>query len=131
MGKPIQAYDHPTFLVQQERTGTVVAAATSDARFMHFQKARIRGVHSRVRVAGTATATPDDATIRWELYGPGGTTSFAAHFYGTQSVQWVTHSTVTQTVAANNSVRAVKLNDATGIVDVYYEYEVMPDAALS
>lgn len=131
MPKAVTAYDHPNFLVQRENSGTVAAATSSAARFMHFQRARIRAVHLRVVTAGTATATPDDATIRWETFGPGGTTSFAALFYSTNSAQHIMHSTVTATVPANNSVRAVKLLDATGVTDVYYEYEVLPDAVLS
>lgn len=131
MAKTLNSYDHPNFLVHREKSGTVAAAVSSDVRFMHFQRARIRGIHLRVQVAGTATATPNDATIRWELYGPAGTTSFGGMFYSTNSVQHVMHGTVTTTVAANQSVRAVKLLDATGVTDVYYEYEVLPDAVLS
>lgn len=127
----VKRYDHPNNLVHRESGGVVAAAATSFVQQYFHQKSRIRGVHIQVLTAGTATATPADASIEFMLHGPGGTTSFANIPYTTNSVQYVAHQTVTATVAQGNSIRAAKKNDATGVVVVGWEYETMPDAVQS
>ena len=121
----------PDFLIQRSMTGVVAAAASSAAYFHFFQKSRIRGVHLQVLIAGTATATPADATVEWRLFGPAGTTSFAGQFYSTNSVAHLMHATVTATVGPAGCVQARKLLDATGSVIVSLEYEVLPDAVMS
>ena len=131
MAKAIQRYDHPNFLVQREASGIIAAATSSAAYFYFFQRSRIRAVHAQVLTAGTATATPADATVEWRLFGPAGTTSFAGFLYGTHSVAHLLHQTVTATVAAAGCVQARKLLDASGIVLCSLEYEVLPDAVLS
>ena len=131
MAKQVQAYDHPNFLVQREASGVVAAATSSYWSHYFFQRARVRGVHTIVLTAGTATATPKDAALEWRVFGPAGTTSFANHAYGTNTAMHLLHSTVTVTVATGQTVRASKLLDATGITLASIEYEILPDAVLS
>jgi hypothetical protein len=124
-------YDHPNFLIRQEKTGVVGATVSSYQHFLFFQKVRIRAVHATVLTAGTATATPKDAALEVSVFGPGGTTSIANLAYGTHTAMHLLHATVTATVLANNGIRFAKLLDATGITAVNVEYEVMTDSVMS
>lgn len=132
MAKVINTYDHPNYVVQREKSGPVVAAATSSyVHYQFFQRVRVRAVHAIVLTAGTATATPKDAALEVAIFGPNGTTSIANLAYGTHTAMHLLHATVTATVPADNGIRFSKLLDATGIVAPYLEYEVLPDAAQS
>ena len=131
MVKKIERYDHPNYTVHRELAGQVEAAASSYVHFQFFQKVRLRAVHGIVLVAGTATATPADASLEVSLYGPAGTTSIANFAVLTNTAMHLFHATVTQTIAANNGLRFAKALGATMMAGVYCEYEVLPDALQS
>ena len=131
MSKNIQSYDDPNYTIRREQSGMVLAATSSFVQFQFFQKVRLNSVRAMVLTAGTATATPADASLEISLYGPGGTTSIGNFAYTTNTAGKLFQSTVTHTIAANNGVRFAKLLDATGINAVAVEYEVLPDAVQS
>ena len=124
-------YDAPNYTMRREMSGQVEAATSSFVQFQFFQKVRLNSIRAIVLTAGTATATPADASLEISLYGPSGTTSIGNFAYLTNTAMHLFQSTVTNTIAANNGVRFAKLLDATGITGVVVEYEVLPDAVQS
>ena len=130
MSKVITTKDHPNWVVQRERSGTVAAAGASFAHFHFFQTVRIRAVHAVVLTAGTATETPAYA-LRVDKFGPAGTTSFANLAYGTNTAMHIVHQVAVTTIAADNGIRFTKGTEAVGVVMPYFEYEVLDTASMS
>ena len=120
------AYDDPDFTVRREACmpPTTAGATTEGAKFRAFQKFRLKKVHAAVITAGTAT------THGYDVYH--GTTSIGTIALST-SAAGVTASSaaLNRTVGSLEQVSVKSLADATGVAQIVYEFEMLPDAVQS
>ena len=120
----VQSYDHPNCIVTREVHQKTVAGNATILYFRHFQKMRLKGVHLAVNVAGTATTYTFVIKEGSNVLGT---------FAMTTETQGVTSSIdVTDTdIAALGELSITGGADATGIADIIWEFEVLPDAVRS
>lgn len=120
----VHSYDHPNYTVRREAHQTTVAGNGTILYFRHYQKIRLKAVHAAVAVAGTA------ATNTFVV--KSGTTALGTFALST-STQGVTSSIdVTDTdVDALGELSITGGADATGVAEIIWEFEVLPDAAQS
>lgn len=121
------AYDSPNFEVRREiaQAGIAGVASGAMAKFLVFQKTKLKKVHALITTAGTNAAAGFDIYV--------GTSSVGAITIGTDTAG-VTKSSA----LLNASVPAMgvielrgKADSATAVVSVVIEHEVEPDAAVS
>lgn len=125
---PIAAlpYDHPNFVVRREQSFLLVAGTGVKAAIAPRQKFRLKGLNYRVQTAGTAAG--------FVLQINNGTTSVAASTVGTLAAGAGTGSIAGISLGTNaicdagNMIAAQIVGDATGVLVVNFEYEVLPDA---
>lgn len=118
-------YDHPNAIIRRESSHTSVAGnGAASCRFAHFQKMRLHAVHVQVVTAGTSAG--HNAVIR------DGTTVLGTATLGTSAADTkVALTGLNREVASGNMLSATNGTDATGVYQVTYEYQVMPDASQS
>jgi len=120
-------YDHPNNIVTREALSLGAAGTGTKNRWRTYQKMRLKATHFVVRTAGTANAFTA-AVIA-------GTTTVGTQTIGTATAG-VASTLLAGTgntpkgveVAAESDVSCTIAGDATGVVDVIYEYHVMPGA---
>lgn len=119
------AYDSPNQQVRREACFLTVAGATTDgARFRSFQAMKLKKVHAGVVVAGTAT------THGYDVYH--GTTSIGTISLGTSAIRATASSALLdRSVGSLEDVTVKSKADATGVANIVYEYEVLPEAVQS
>jgi hypothetical protein len=119
------SYDSPNFAVRNEHlAGEAGGAATTEyAKFRHFQKMRVKAVHSYVTVAGTTT---DHA---FNLFH--GTTSVGAFAHGTATAGSLLTAQTDIDVASGVQLSVKSLADAVGKAHIIYEFENAPDGVVS
>jgi hypothetical protein len=117
-------YDHPNCIVRREARANNVTgvASTTFQKFMFFQKAKLKAVHSLVVTAGTNDAAGVDIYV--------GTTSIGAITHGTDAALSVNTSGLLDVEIPANSFVDLrgKANSATMVNSYVAEYEVLPDA---
>ena len=120
-------YDHPNAVVRREALGQTEAGGagtTEYAKFVSFQKMKLKKVHAKVTTAGTATAHGLD------VYN--GTTSIGTIALGTSAaLTSASSAALDSAVVAMGQVSVKTLADVVGKATVVYEYEVEPDAVQS
>lgn len=118
-------YDHPNCVVRRESSHTSVAGnGTASCRFAHFQKMRLHAVHVQVVTAGTTAG--HQAVIR------DGTTVLGTATLGTSAAGTkVKLANLNRIVESGKMLSATNGTDATGVHQVTYEYQVLPDAEQS
>jgi hypothetical protein len=120
-------YSDPNYQVRREHIATTVAGATTEGcKFRSFQKMRLKNVHVAVVTAGTAAGHGLD------LYR--GTTSVGTISLGTNTAGYTASmdtagAGLDLTYASMEQASVKSLVDATGVAQVVYEYEVLPDAS--
>lgn len=117
------SYSDANAVIRREHCAppTTAGATTEGAKFRSFQKMRLKAAHAVVVTAGTAT------THGYDIYH--GTTSIGTIALST-SAAGVTASSaaLNRTVASLEQVSVKSLADETGVAQIVYEYEVLPDA---
>lgn len=118
-------YDHPNVIVRRESSHTSVAGnGTVSCRFAHFQKMRLHAAHVQVITAGTTAG--NHAIIR------DGTTVLGTATLGTSAAGVkVSLTGLNRTVESGNMLSATNGTDATGVYQVTYEFQVLPEASQS
>lgn len=100
---------------------TTAGATTEGAKFRAFQKLRLKAAHAVVVTAGTA------AGHGYDVYH--GTTSIGTIALSTSTASTIASSaTLNRTVASLEQMSVKSLSDATGVAQIVYEFEVLPDA---
>lgn len=124
-------YDHPNYLVRQEQSyaETTAGNGTINAKFMKFQKFRLKSVAVRVTAAGTSTSPGSAMTVAVISGGTATTTtSVGLVALGTNAVGALVTATINALVASGDEVRLTNGTDATAKGIPTYEYEVLSDA---
>lgn len=124
--RSVKRYDHPNVIVRRETMVAGAAGTGTKNRFFHYQKLRLKAAHLKVRTAGTAAGFTVAPTV--------GTTAIGTATVGTNTAGYTATVLATspgQEGAAQDDVFCTIAGDNTGVVDVVYEYEVLPDAALT
>lgn len=118
-------YDHPNCVVRRESSHTSTAGnGAVSCRFAHFQKMRLHAAHVQVVTAGTAAGHV--AIIK------DGTTALGTATLGTSAAGVkVALDGLNRTVESGNMLSATNGTDATGVYQVTYEFQVLPDATQS
>lgn len=116
-------YDHPNFIVRREDSSLTVAGASgTHAQFMAYQKMRLVAAHVKVVVAGTSDSPGNSFTIR------NGTDSIGLGALGTATAGVTTSVTVGSVIDSLETLNALGGTDATGVAQITWEFEVLPDA---
>ncbi len=117
------AYDSPNQSVRREAVFNTVAGATTEgAKFRSFQAMKLKAVHAAVITAGT------NAGHGYDIYR--GTTSVGTMSLGTSGTNvTVDSATLNLTCTSMQQISVKSLVDATGVAQIVYEYEVLPEAA--
>lgn len=120
-------YDSPNANVRREtqQSGIAGAASATMAKFLFFQKSKLKKVHLLITTAGTNASGGVDIYV--------GTASVGAITTGTDTAGTVLHSAALNTdVPANGTVELKgKANSATLAVSATLEYDVYHDAVQS
>lgn len=124
MPRRIQRYDHPNYVIRRE-VSALGAAATggTNAQYMPYQKIRLVAAHFRVVTAGTAAGNA--FTIR------SGTNSLGTVVLSTATAGVTTSVPIRQNIASLEVLNALKGAEATGVAQITWEFEVLPDAVQS
>ncbi len=119
-------YDHPNVIVRREFSGRTAASANgTNLPMLHYQKLKMKAVHARVVTAGTNVGN-NIFTIRRN------TTNIGTIAIGTATAGSIISASLSDAeVGSLETVNALKGADATGVVDLTYEYEVLPEALQS
>ena len=124
-------YDHPNYLVRQEQSlpETTAGNGTVGAKFMRFQKFRLKSVSVRVTAAGTSTSPGSAFTVSVLSAGTATTTtSVGLLAMGTVAVGGLVTATINALVASGDQVQLTNGTDATCKGLPVYEYEILSDA---
>lgn len=119
-------YSDPNFTIRREACmpPTTAGATTEGSKFRSFQKARLVKAHATVITAGTNAG--HGYTIRH------GTTSIGTISLGTSAADTDASSgLLNRELASMDQISAVSLVDATGVAQIVYELEILPDAVQS
>lgn len=92
--------------------------------FLLPHKSKLRAVHGRVATAGTSAS---DNT--WQIRD--GTNSIGELVAGTTAIGEILTATFDLVLANGSLLNCLRESDNAGLLDISYEYEVMPDAVLS
>ena len=119
-------YDHPTFIVRRQDSHLAVAGASgTNAQLMPYQKFRLVAAHFKVVTAGTSAGSGHGYTIR------NGTTSIGAIALNTETAGVTTSVAVGSDIDSFETLNALSGTDATGVAQITWEFEVLPDALFS
>ncbi|MGE0706096.1 MAG: hypothetical protein AB7I50_23340 [Vicinamibacterales bacterium] len=118
-------YDHPNFLVRREAHQKTVAGNGAVKTFRHYQKMRLKALHSIVVTAGTSDSPGNALTIKH------GTTSIGAVALGTATAGVTFTNTFNLDVDSLALLSVTNGTDASGVADIIWEFEVLPDSALT
>lgn len=124
-------YDNPNATIRRCQSAETVAGANGvSAKWMEFQKLRLKAVHHKVTTAGTSAGAGNAAIIK------AGTTALATFTLGTTTAganQTINLGAVAAAleVASLTDITCTNGTDATGRGIVSYEYEILPDASQS
>ena len=125
-------YDHPNYLVRAEHCAgeSTAGSGTIGAKFMRFQKFRLKTVQVRITAAGTSTSPGAAMTVNVLSGGTATTTtSVGLVALGTNAVgALVSSGAINATVASGDQVAVTNGTDATAKGVVTYEYETLSDA---
>ena len=120
-------YDHPNYLVRQEAPmGEIGGANQAYAKFMRFQKFRLKRVFYEVTTAGTSAA--NNTQVINHIAGTV-TTALGTMTAGTSAAQSQVQSAILNREVQSGDV--IQLNqgaDVTARGVVSYEFETLPDA---
>jgi hypothetical protein len=121
------AYDSVNAEVRREvqQSGIAGAASATMAKFLFFQKSKLKKVHVLVTTAGTHASAGVDILV--------GTTSVGAVTIGTEAAGYVASSALLDAAIPASGVVEIKgkANSATAVVSVSIEHEVDHDAVKS
>lgn len=121
------AYDSPNAEVRREvsQAGIAGADGANMAKFLFFQKTKLKKVHALITVMGTAAGAGIDILV--------GTESVGEIVIGTDAAGSVKSSALLNADVPANGVVSLdgKTDSATMKVSVVLEHEVEPDAAVS
>lgn len=121
------SYDNANAEVRRElcQAGIAGAASAAMAKFLIFQKSKLKKVHALVTTAGTNAAAGFDVYV--------GTTSVGAVVFGTEVAGTVVRSALLDAAVPASSLIELRglANSATAVVSVVLEYEVEHDAVKS
>lgn len=122
----VRGYDHPNSLVTRYAGGRGEPGGGSGTSvpFLLPHKSRLRAVHGRVAAAGTSVA---DNT--WPIRN--GTASIGELVAGTTAIGGIVTATFNLVLVDGSLLNCLRGSDNAGLLDIVYEYEVMPDAVLS
>jgi hypothetical protein len=99
---------------------TTAGATTEGAKFRQFQKFKLKAAHAYVVTAGTTTGHG------YDVYR--GTTSVGTIALGTSTAgSSASSATLNLEVSSMQQVSVKSLADATGVAQIVYEYEMLPD----
>lgn len=128
--KSLGRYDHPSILTRRETFVAGAAGTGTKNRFFHHQAIRLKAVHFVVRTAGTAAGFVATPTVGGTAMG---TATLGTNTAGyTATLQIGTGNDPKGYVgAANDDIACTIAGDATGVVDVSYEYETLPGALMA
>jgi len=125
------AYDQPTYIVRQEHCAgeTTAGSGTANAKFMQFQKYKLKAVHFYVTAAGTSASPGHSLTVRKISGGTATTTtSIGLVAVGTAALGALVTGTVNADIAAGDQIVLINGTDLTGKGIATYEYQTLPDA---
>jgi len=120
-------YDHPNYLVRQEAPmGEIGGANQAYAKFMRFQKFRLKRVFYQVTTAGTSAA--NNTQVINQISGTT-TTPLGTMTAGTSAAQAQVASAILNALIGSGDVVQVNQGaDVTGKGVLSYEFETLPDA---
>ena len=120
-------YDHPNYLVRQEAPmGEIGGANQAYAKFMRFQKFRLKRVFYQVTTAGTSAA--NNTQVINQISGTV-TTALGTMTAGTAAAQTLAQSAILNALIGSGDVVQVNQGaDVTGKGVLSYEFETLPDS---
>ena len=122
-------YDHPDFTITRVASYTSVAGASLiGARLHPYINAKLIACHVKVSVEGTAISNMILQQVT------AGTTTTALATYAITTSTMGVESSVTAldaTLALGDEVSFINSTEATGVVDVTYEYRLTPGGTFS
>ena len=130
MAKLVSRYDSSDFSTTRYQSIQGLATTAETQFFQFFTRARLRGVHALVQVAGTTTGGAAGYTLRHVAAGTA-TTSFGQLTSGTNAAGNLQNGTFTRTFVSGDSISFLKGADATLIATLSVEWAMLPDAVIS
>ena len=120
------AYDSAAYGMRREEStpNLSIVSSASAAKFLMFQKTRLKAVHALVVSAGTDTAAGVDIYV--------GTASVGALTYGTSAAGVVKDTTLLNAaVAAGSYIELKGKATSEAVISVVLEHQVDPDAVVT
>lgn len=122
----MSSYDHPNHVITREAFFLTVAGnAAKSARWSPYQKCVLKRVQAQVVTAGTSATTGN----KLDIYH--GTTSIGSITLGTSTASTIGTASLNETISGAGADQVYVQNgtDATGVSNVTYVFQVLPDAA--